>query len=191
MFIRKKWKLTSATGNRPIKFYKKVKTITLEKLYLKPNSDFLGESTFREDSLDLGYKCTAEDPTLWTNQITVLLYPRNHSKVLWEISGDDTAYSFFLEFFWRIEFWKNQRCVFYVYWVINFCAFLDLWLCLFAFMNQYPYFHPCRWGSGSALLRWSHNDVPSSSLLFHSVRSQAPSLCPSEPQNGGSRQSLA
>lgn len=66
-------------------------TKTTINYYLQANPDPLGEGALRKNCLHLGHNSAAQDASFRTNQITILLDARHHRKVLWEISGDDTA----------------------------------------------------------------------------------------------------
>ena len=72
-------------------------THTGEMSYLQTHSDPLSESTWWKRCLHHGNCLTAQDPTLWTHVVTLLLDPRHHRKVLWEIPGDDPADTLLLQ----------------------------------------------------------------------------------------------
>lgn len=81
--------------------------LVLLSVYLQSNPDPLGERPLGKNCLNLWYNSAAEDASFRTNQITVLLDAWHHCKVLWEISGDDTANAFPLQLFRSFQFWRR------------------------------------------------------------------------------------
>lgn len=71
--------------------------------YLQSDPDPLGEGPLGKHCLHLGYDGAAQDATLRTNEIAVLLDARHHGKVLREISCDDSANALPLELLWGVQ----------------------------------------------------------------------------------------
>lgn len=65
--------------------------------HLQSQPHSLGDSSLREDSLNLRDQLTGQPTALWTNEITLLLYTRHYCKVEGEVSGDDSTDSLLLQ----------------------------------------------------------------------------------------------
>ena len=62
-----------------------------EHVYLETNFDLLGESSLREDRLDLGDHGGVDHPALGSNGMHLLSDPADDGKVLREVSGEDAG----------------------------------------------------------------------------------------------------
>lgn len=76
--------------------------------YLQPDPDSFGEGPLGKNCLYLGHNSAAQNASLRTDQITVLLDARHDCKVLWKISGDDAANALPLQLLWRVQLWRVE-----------------------------------------------------------------------------------
>lgn len=89
-------------------FFKGHSLARLEQIYLQTNFDFLRESSFRENSLNLGHDRAGHHAAFWSDSVYLLPYPRHHCEILWEIlsqySSDTTQRNIFhLWQIWKVE----------------------------------------------------------------------------------------
>lgn len=67
--------------------------------HLQAQPDTLGHCCLGEGCLHLGHQLAGQVTSLWTNQVALLLDAGHHSKVEWEVGGDDATNSLFPQLF--------------------------------------------------------------------------------------------
>jgi hypothetical protein len=75
--------------------------------YLKPNLDLLGESTLREDCLDLWHNSRTDHTTLIPDVVVLFTDTCDEGKVLWKISGQDAGDALMVQVLCRFKIWNK------------------------------------------------------------------------------------
>lgn len=136
--------------------------------YLQSYSDPLSERSFGKNCLHLGHHCAAEDSSLRTNQITVLLDARDHRKVLREIPGNDATNTPLLQLLRWVQLWRTT---------VDNRGLQVTTVLKTSLVNKQTDLHPCRWVSGWVPPGCVHSDALSNFLQSRCAVSPVPSLC--------------